>query len=252
MPNTNSPIGVVILARHGDRSGFYRAFHPIIHSHRDQSDRAASTRAEDPTSYSAADTTVTPLGEKQNYDLGALVRGIYTGSDPSRAISGLSPTTFDGYKINSTADAGGEGSVIYDSALAFWQVRRIAPPSRRIPVADLFRRTALQLLGRSADIQLHHAQGFYPPSPGISTITLANGTNITSPLDGYQYVQVNTVMPDDDIDFEPWTNCAVWANRTTEVSTRQTSGVPSRATLGSPESCLCTYAHIVYAALRFA
>ncbi|BGO94400.1 hypothetical protein NBRC10512_002098 [Rhodotorula toruloides] len=158
MPNTNAPIGVVILARHGDRAGFYQ----------------------NPTSYSASDTAVTPLGEQQLFQVGSLVRNIYAGSDPTRAISGLSNTTFDGFKINSTADAGGEGSVIYDSALAFWQ-------------------------------------GFYPPRTDISNITLANGTVVTSPLGGYQYVQVNTVMPDDDIDFEPWTNCAVWPNRTTEL-----------------------------------
>lgn len=26
-----------------------------------------------------------------------------------------------------------------------------------------------------------------------------------------------TVLPEDDIDFEPWTNCAAWTNRTTEL-----------------------------------
>ncbi|GAA5959601.1 hypothetical protein JCM21900_002951 [Sporobolomyces salmonicolor] len=155
--NTNAPLGVVFIARHGDRLGFYQS----------------------PTTYTASDTVVTPLGEVQNYQLGQMLRSIYTGSDASRAISGLSSTTFNGYQINATADAGGEGSVIYDSALALWQ-------------------------------------GFYPPNEGVSEITLANGTNVTSPLNGYQYVQVNTVIPDDDVTFEPWTNCNTWANRTTE------------------------------------
>lgn len=50
-----------------------------------------------------------------------------------------------------------------------------------------------------------------------SDILLANETTIISPLNGYQYVKVQTVLPADDIDFEPWTNCAVWTNQTAEV-----------------------------------
>ena len=36
-------------------------------------------------------------------------------------------------------------------------------------------------------------------------------------MNGYQYVKVQTVLPADDIDFEPWTNCAIWTNQTTGV-----------------------------------
>lgn len=50
-----------------------------------------------------------------------------------------------------------------------------------------------------------------------SDIALANGSQIVSPLNGYQYVKVETVLPADDIDFEPWTNCAVWMNQTSGV-----------------------------------
>merc|ERR1719487_570239 len=106
-----------------------------------------------------------------------MMRRIYAGADPSRAIAGLSNTTFVDSAILSHADAGGEGSVIYDSALAFWQ-------------------------------------GFYPPNPSTANITLSNGTDIVSPLGGYQYVKVQSVSPQDDIDFEPWSNCAVWTNQT--------------------------------------
>lgn len=55
------------------------------------------------------------------------------------------------------------------------------------------------------------------PARSASTTTLANGSTIASPLNGYQYVKVVTVLPEDDIDFEPWTNCAAWTNRTTEL-----------------------------------
>ncbi|POY76411.1 hypothetical protein BMF94_0609 [Rhodotorula taiwanensis] len=155
MPNSNNPVGVVIIARHGDRTAYYQ----------------------NPETYDSTDTVLTALGEQQNYQMGQMMRRIYAGADPSRAIAGLSNTTFVDSAISSMADAGGEGSVIYDSALAFWQ-------------------------------------GFYPPNPSASDIALANGSQIVSPLNGYQYVKVETVLPADDIDFEPWTNCAVWTNQT--------------------------------------
>lgn len=50
-----------------------------------------------------------------------MLRNIYAGTDASRAIQGLSPTTLAPAQVNSTADAGGEGSTIYDSAMALWQ-----------------------------------------------------------------------------------------------------------------------------------
>ncbi|GAA6054427.1 hypothetical protein JCM3770_007211 [Rhodotorula araucariae] len=156
--NSNAPVGAVILARHGDRSAFYQ----------------------DPKTYTASDTTLSPLGEQQNFRLGQLMAGIYAGSDESTAIAKLSKDVFVDSQVTSTADAGGEGSVISDSALAFWQ-------------------------------------GFYPPRANASSTTLADGTTVDSPLGGYQYVKVMTVVPEDDIDFEPWTNCAAWTNRTAQL-----------------------------------
>ncbi|GAA5864430.1 hypothetical protein JCM8547_005817 [Rhodosporidiobolus lusitaniae] len=156
--NQNAPLGVVIIARHGDRTGFYQ----------------------NPTTYTASDTVLTPLGEQQNYQLGQMLNAIYAGNDSTRAIAGLSSTEMVGSQISSIADAGGEGSVIWDSAVALWQ-------------------------------------GFYPPRLDISNMTLANGSIVTSPLGGYQYVKVETVIPTDDVDFEPWTNCAAWTNRSSEV-----------------------------------
>lgn len=48
--NTNPVLGVVLVARHGDRSGFYQS----------------------ENSYTPSGTSLTPLGEAQEYSLGKL------------------------------------------------------------------------------------------------------------------------------------------------------------------------------------
>ncbi|KAM0750671.1 phosphoglycerate mutase-like protein [Meredithblackwellia eburnea MCA 4105] len=153
--NTNPVIGVVMMMRHGDRQGFYQS----------------------PTTYTATATAITPVGEFQEYQLGDLMRRTYAVEDSPSYITGLNPTELIATQINSTADGGGEGGVIFDSAMAMWQ-------------------------------------GFYPPRVNVSQTTLANGSVITSPLGGYQYLQVQAVLPTDDVDFEGWTNCNAWTNRT--------------------------------------
>ncbi|GAA6025568.1 hypothetical protein JCM10207_002706, partial [Rhodosporidiobolus poonsookiae] len=149
---------VVVIARHGDRTSFYQ----------------------NPVSYAASDTVLTPLGEQQNFRLGQILNSIYAANESDRKIEGLSATEMVGSQINSTADAGGEGSVIWDSAVSLWQ-------------------------------------GFYPPRLDISNMTLANGSTITSPLGGYQYVKVETLLPEYDVDFESWTNCEIWTERNAKV-----------------------------------
>ena len=67
----------------------------------------------------------------------------------------------------------GEGSVIFDSAIAL-------------------------------------SQGLFPATTTSST-TLANGTTVTSPLGGYQYVSVASISPDDDYSVEGWTECPKFA-----------------------------------------
>lgn len=71
-----------------------------------------------------------------------------------------------------SADAGGEGSVIYDSAVAV-------------------------------------TQGLWPPTPASNT-TLANGTTVVSPFGGYQYVGVTSIDPEEDYTLEPWTECPAY------------------------------------------
>jgi hypothetical protein len=71
-----------------------------------------------------------------------------------------------------SADAGGEGSVIYDSAVAF-------------------------------------TQGAWPATTTSNT-TLANGTVVVSPLGGYQYVSIESVEVKDDYFLEGWTDCPAY------------------------------------------
>ena len=51
-------------------------------------------------------------------------------------------------------------------------------------------------------------QGLFPPNPNHK-ITLANETTVMAPLNGYQYVPVETVEPSNDRSLEPWTDCPV-------------------------------------------
>lgn len=71
-----------------------------------------------------------------------------------------------------SADAGGEGSVIYDSAVAL-------------------------------------TQGLWPATSSSNT-TLANGTTVVSPLGGYQYVGIESVEVEESYALEGWTECPTY------------------------------------------
>ncbi|KZT67111.1 phosphoglycerate mutase-like protein [Daedalea quercina L-15889] len=94
-------IGVVIIARHGDRRGYYQS----------------------PDTYTASDTIITPLGEVKEWQLGALLRSIYLNESSSSYIQGIAPLTsaFNLSQVQVYADNSGEGSVIMDSAAALVQ-----------------------------------------------------------------------------------------------------------------------------------
>lgn len=77
----------------------------------------------------------------------------------------------DNEEIKVRVKNGGEGTVIFDSAIAL-------------------------------------LQGLYPPNPK-NKIVLANETVVTAPLGGYQYVPVETVEPSNDRSLESWTDCPV-------------------------------------------
>ncbi|KAI6010566.1 histidine phosphatase superfamily [Pisolithus marmoratus] len=63
-------------------------------------------------------------------------------------------------------------------------------------------------------------QGMFPPTPR-NKITLANGTTITSPLGGYQYVPVEMVLDSSDTVLESWVDCAAFKKHITKVYSSQ-------------------------------
>lgn len=83
----------------------------------------------------------------------------------------MKPDLVDTHEVHFYAKAGGEGAVIFDSAIAL-------------------------------------LQGLFPPTPK-NKITLANETTVMAPLGGYQYVPIETVEPGNDRALEPWTDCPV-------------------------------------------
>lgn len=115
----------------------------------------------------------------QELGLGQLLRSIYVNSSSPSNVNGLSAGIFNQAQASLVADGGGEAGVIYDSAIAW-------------------------------------AQGFWPPTSAQNT-TLANGTTVTAPLGGYQYVPVAFIDPQEDISLEGWTSCNAFTNWTSAV-----------------------------------
>ncbi|KAJ7808863.1 histidine phosphatase superfamily [Mycena olivaceomarginata] len=122
-------LGVVVLTRHGDRAGFYQ----------------------DPKTYAATSTVITPLGAQQEFQLGQRLRSLYLNATSASFIQGINSTFVDQNQIHVRADAGGELGVIYDSAVAL-------------------------------------LQGLFPATTNYTT-DLANGTVVTGALGGYQSVE---------------------------------------------------------------
>lgn len=98
--------GVLVLARHGDRQGFYQS----------------------PTTYTAQQTNLTVLGYLQEFQNGADLRARYLGGSADAGgaatapqISGIDATKAEDTQVKVMADAGGEGSTIVDSAYALMQ-----------------------------------------------------------------------------------------------------------------------------------
>ncbi|KAI6114280.1 histidine phosphatase superfamily [Pisolithus sp. B1] len=153
--NNSSPIGVVLLVRHGDRMGFYQ----------------------DPDTYTATATQITPLGNQQEYQLGTYLRSVYLNESSPSYIQGLSTGLFNQSQVLVQADLGGEAGVIYDSCVSL-------------------------------------TQGLWPATTS-NNITLANGTTITAPLNGYQYVPIDGIDPNNNMTLEGFQNCSTFNTHTT-------------------------------------
>ncbi|KAG7091478.1 hypothetical protein E1B28_010509 [Marasmius oreades] len=149
-------LGVLILARHGDRQGFYQS----------------------PTSYTPTATKITPLGNREEFLLGQYLRARYLNASSPTFISNVNASIVDPNQVLVRADAGGEGGVILQSAMSL-------------------------------------TQGLFPADADYNT-TLANGTTVQGPLDGYQYVSIESVEPNNDISLEGWTSCSAFDKSTQE------------------------------------
>jgi len=108
MVNTTSAglIGVVLLARHGDRSG-------VVY--------------QDYNTYNSTQGYLTPYGSSQEYDLGSFLRDTYLNTKSPSYIQGISTDIADIDQLYVRADAGG-GNVILDSAYALLQ--GLYPPTK--------------------------------------------------------------------------------------------------------------------------
>ncbi|THG97936.1 hypothetical protein EW026_g4173 [Hermanssonia centrifuga] len=147
-------LGIVVLARGGDRQTLYL----------------------DPDTYFSSLTTITPLGEQQEFQLGASLRSLYLNALSSSfiGISGVFALVNQS-SIIVRADEVTDDGTLFDSAVALMQ-------------------------------------GFWPPT-AQSSISLANGTTITSPLSGFQYVNIESVDPDMDVSLDGASYCTAWSNR---------------------------------------
>lgn len=148
-------LGVVLLVRHGDRQGFYQ----------------------DPQTYTATATQITPLGNQQEFLLGGYLRSLYLNQSSPSYIAGMSTGMFNASQVYIQADLGGEDGVIYDSCVSL-------------------------------------TQGLWPATLS-NNITLANGTTITAPLGGYQYVPIESVDPNLSVSLEGFTSCNTFNTHTT-------------------------------------
>ncbi|KAG9315539.1 histidine phosphatase superfamily [Chiua virens] len=154
--NDNEMLGVMLIVRHGDRRGFYQ----------------------NPTTYTASHTEITPLGNQQEFQLGELLQSIYLNSSSSSYIPGMSTGLFNQSQVSISADLGGESAVVYDSCVSL-------------------------------------TQGLWPATVD-NNIILANGSTITAPLDGYQYVPIDGVEPDLDVSLEGFLDCNTFDTHTTD------------------------------------
>ncbi|KAG1739909.1 histidine phosphatase superfamily [Suillus paluster] len=150
-------LGVLVIARNGDRWEYHQ----------------------DPKTYEGAYTESTALGAAESHQLGAFLRSVYMSSSSPSYIANMKTDLVDTHEVHVQVKAGGEGTVIFDSAVAL-------------------------------------LQGLFPPNPA-NKIVLANETTVIAPLGGYQYVPIETVEPGNDRSLEPWTDCPAFEQHISNV-----------------------------------
>ncbi|KAL0572460.1 hypothetical protein V5O48_009500 [Marasmius crinis-equi] len=124
---------------------------------------------EDPYTYKGPLTESTPLGQAESNQLGGILRSVYLNPTSESFISGVQHELVNTKQIQVYSKNGHEGNVVFDSTIAL-------------------------------------LQGLFPPTER-NVLTLANGTIVSAPLRGYQYVPVETVEPENDKSLESWIDC---------------------------------------------
>lgn len=114
------------------------------------------TRHGDRTWKGAPPTKLTALGQNQVFSQGQYWRSRYLSGDSDARIDGINEDTFDPAQLSASAP---DQTLLVNSAQSF-------------------------------------LQGLYPPVQEAGTETLANGTEIEGPLNGYQYIPLHTVPED--------------------------------------------------------
>lgn len=107
-------LGVIIIARNGDRSSLYQ----------------------DPFTYAASDTETTALGEVESNLLGSQIRSTYFDSRSPSYIEGIQSDLVDNTEVKVRVKAGVEGTVVFDSAIALLQGLFPPTPNNKIVLAN--------------------------------------------------------------------------------------------------------------------
>ncbi|KAJ7159608.1 phosphoglycerate mutase-like protein [Mycena filopes] len=110
----SSVLGVVIIARNGDRRSFYQ----------------------DPKTYAPGLTDSTPLGVADLHLLGTQLRAAYLTPGAPSFIPAISPDVADTQEVRVRAKAGGEGAVVFDSTIALLQGLFPPDPRNRVRLAN--------------------------------------------------------------------------------------------------------------------
>ncbi|KAJ3556951.1 hypothetical protein NM688_g1744 [Phlebia brevispora] len=154
-------VGTVMVVRGGDR-----LWQPMYYY-------------QDQPSISAA--SLTPLGEAQEVDLGALLRSIYLDDSSPSFIHGFSgnASLYNSAQVTIRADATDTSGGLFESAVAL-------------------------------------GQGLWPPT-AAENFQIANGSIIVSPLGGYQYTMVTPVDPSLDFTINGVLDCVNFWNRAQQL-----------------------------------
>ncbi|KAF9224866.1 phosphoglycerate mutase-like protein [Gyrodon lividus] len=133
-------IGVVLLARHGDRSG-------VVYQNY--------------TTYDSTQGYLTPYGSSQEYDLGSYLRKTYLDSNSPSFIQGINTDVADVDQLYVRADAGG-GNAILDSAYALFQ--GLYPPTKDSKTTLANGQTVISPLGGYQYVPVESLEFWQAPS----------------------------------------------------------------------------------------